>query len=122
MKVSSWDVSASPDIFTPALIYALATVAGFASGAYKAHGIEPSMAFRFLTYVGFLALMSYWVQKDSSRSAVWRVFDLGFFMYLLWPVIVPYYLIKTRGPKGLLPIIGFIGAYFVAGILGYVIL
>ena len=109
-------------MFTAVLIYAGAAIAGFGGGAYKARGIEASGAFRLLTYLGFLVLMGYWVQKDSRRNAAWRVWDLGFLMYLLWPLVVPYYLIKTRGAKGLVPIIGILGTYLAAGILGYVIL
>jgi hypothetical protein len=46
------------------------------------------------------------------------VYDLGFFLCIAWPLIMPYYLFKTRGAKGLLVILAFIGAYVGAAILG----
>jgi hypothetical protein len=48
---------------------------------------------------------------------VW-VYDLGFFLCIAWPFVVPYYLVKTRGAKGLLVILAFIGAYVGATIVG----
>jgi len=36
---------------------------------------------------------------DSREKQALRVWDMGFFLLLAWPVIVPYYLVKTRGVK-----------------------
>jgi hypothetical protein len=47
--------------------------------------------------------------------------DLGFFLYLAWPVVMPYYLVKTRGAKGLLIMLGFVAAYVGAAIIGIVL-
>jgi hypothetical protein len=50
---------------------------------------------------------------------------MGLFLYIAWPVIMPYYLVKTRGAKGLLVILGFVGAYLgaqMAGVALYVLL
>lgn len=65
-----------------------------------------------LYYVVFFCLISYWLDLDSRETQTLRVWDMGFFLYLAWPVIVPYYLAKTRGPKrALLIILGFIGVF-----------
>ncbi|PYV34065.1 MAG: hypothetical protein DMG22_07465 [Acidobacteria bacterium] len=112
----------APNKFTGWLVYASAAVAGLCAGAYDARGIEISGVFRLLTYFGFLTLMSYWLQNDSKRSEAWRVRDFGFFMFLMWPLIVPYYLLKTRGARGLVLIVGFVGSYVVAFILSLLLI
>ena len=39
------------------------------------------------------------------------VYDMGMFLYMLWPFIMPYYLIKTRGTWGVIGVLGFLAAY-----------
>jgi len=121
-KVALGDNLIAPDMFTGLLIYAFAAVAGLCGGAYKALGMEIPGGFRLLTYFGFLTIMAYWLQKDSKRSEAWRVRDFGFFMFLMWPLIAPYYLLKTRGARGLVLIVGFVGSYVVAFILSLLLI
>jgi hypothetical protein len=61
------------------------------------------------------------LRTDSRKRAVAAVYDLGFFLYIAWPVVMPYYLVKTRGAKGLLLILSFIAAYVGSAILGVVL-
>ena len=46
---------------------------------------------------------------------------MGFFLVVAWPFIIPYYLVKSRGAKGLFVILGFVGAYVGAVIIGIMI-
>src|SRR5258708_2449501 len=41
-----------------------------------------------------------WLQKDARRTKVGAVLDLGYFLWLAWPVVIPWYALKTRGPSG----------------------
>ena len=111
-----------PYILTPLLAYMFAVLTGFEAGAYGARGIAVPGISRVFTYVGFLTVMTYWVRKDSKRSESWHAMDLGLYMFLLWPVMVPYYLLKTRGAKGLVPILTFLGSYVVAFIVGFILI
>lgn len=43
---------------------------------------------------------------------------MGLFLNIAWPFIMPYYLVKTRGVKGLLVIVAFVGAFIEAYSLG----
>jgi len=121
MKIPQRHVLSSSDSITAAFIYATAVITGFGGGAYKARGMEVPGALVLLGYLAFTSLLGYWVQKDTGRSGVWHVFDLGFLMYLLWPVMVPYYLLKTRGAKGLLPVLWFVGTYVAAFVLTFTV-
>ena len=62
--------------------------------------------------------IGWWLRTDSRRRGVLSVYDLGFFLYLAWPIVMPYYLVKTRGAKGLFVILGFVTAYVGATLLG----
>ncbi len=48
-------------------------------------------------------------------------FDMGLFLYVAWPLVLPYYLIKSRGAKGLLVITGFVAVYIGATLIGLIL-
>lgn len=112
---------------TVLVILTFIVLSQIAFGIYAAKDIEPSGSFTFLYYIILICLIGYWLQKDSRKYHISWVFDMGFFLYLAWPLIMPYYLFKTRGPKkGGSIILGFIGvylgAYFVGGLISLLFL
>lgn len=112
---------ASPTV----LLYVFLVVAQVASGIYWAAQMEPPPSFTLLYAFGFLWVVGWWLRKDSRKQGVAWALDMGLFLYVAWPVIVPFYLVKTRGAKGLLVILGFVGAYLgalIAGMALYVLL
>jgi len=58
---------------------------------------------------------------DSRGRGLSWVFDMGLFLYVAWPFILPYYVVKTRGTKGLLVILSFVAVYVGASIAGVVL-
>jgi hypothetical protein len=70
---------------------------------------------------GFLWAVGWWLRTDCRKRNVAVVYDLGLFLYLAWPIVMPYYLVKTRGAKGLLLILSFIVAYAGAAMLGILV-
>src|ERR1041384_670634 len=107
----------SPTVF----LYSFVIIWGIAGAFYSAHQIEPPPLFLLLRWVGFLWVMGWWLRTDSRKCAVASVYDMGFFLYIAWPVVMPYYLLKTRGTKGLLFILAFIGTLVGGVILGLVL-
>ena len=108
-----------------ALLYIFLTVTQIISGVYLASELEPPPSFTLLYALGFLWVIGWWLLRDSRERSVEWVLDMGLFLYIAWPLIMPYYLLKTRGVKGLLVILGFIGVYLgalVAGVALYVLL
>ena len=104
-----------------AFVYASVLLTGGASGAYAARHVEPAGGF-LLLYVGILAAMGYWLTWDSKRYGLTWVWDMGFFLYLAWPVIVPYYLLKTRGVKSsILITLSVIGTYVAGKVITLII-
>lgn len=101
-----------------ALLYIFLILTQIATGLYLASGLEPP-AFFTLTYtLGFLWIIGWWLRTDSSKTGVRWVYDMGLFLYVAWPFVLPYYLIKSRGAKGLLVILGFVGVYIGATVIG----
>ena len=109
-------------MFSPVpLLYTFVVITQFAYGAYLSAQLEFPAAVTFLFAVGILWAVGWWLRTDSRRRGVLSVYDLGFFLYLAWPIVMPYYLIKTRGAKGLLVMLGFVAAYVGAAIIGIIL-
>ena len=49
---------------------------------------------------GPLLAVILWLQKDARRTGVGSVHDWGYFLLLAWPVVIPWYALKTRGRSG----------------------
>ena len=109
-------------MFSPGpLLYLFVVITQFAYGVYLGAELELPPGVMLLYWVGFLWAVGWWLRTDSRKLGVASVYDLGFFLYIAWPVVMPYYLVKTRGAKGLLLILAFIAAYVGAAILGIVL-
>ena len=104
-----------------ALLYTFLTLAQVTSGIYLERELEPPPSFALIYTFGFLWVIGWWLLRDSRKRDVAWVFDMGLFLYLAWPFIMPYYLLKTRGTKGLLVILGFLGVYVGALAAGVVL-
>ena len=115
-----------PRISTPTLLLYLYLIAAqVVTGVYLARVAEQPPAFTVLYPLGLLWVVGWWLRDDSRRRGVAWVFDMGLFLYIAWPLFMPYYLLKTRGAKGLLVILAFAVAYvgaLLAGATLYVLL
>jgi hypothetical protein len=108
-----------------ALLYLFLITTQVVGGVYLAREAEPPPAFSFLYPLGLLWVVGWWLRVDSRERGVAWVFDMGLFLYIAWPVFMPYYLLKTRGAKGLLVMLAAAGVYvgaLIAGAVMYVIL
>jgi hypothetical protein len=101
-----------------ALLYAYVAVTQFAHGIYLASAIDPPPVFTLIDFVGLLWLVGWWLWTDSRKRGVAWVYDIGFFLSIAWPFIMLYYLLKTRGAKGLLLILAFVSIYIGAAVVG----
>jgi hypothetical protein len=59
-----------------------------------------------------------WLQKDARRTGVGAVHDLGMFLWFTWPVAIPWYAFKTRGPGGWKLALGLIALCLSASAIG----
>ena len=41
-----------------------------------------------------------WVANDARSTRYWPAYHYGLFVFLLWFIALPHYVLKTRGPSG----------------------
>jgi hypothetical protein len=73
----------------------------------------------------FRLLLTWWVHVDRRARAFDVPFEFDAFVFWVWPVVVPYYLYRSRGGRGLLLALGIWGLYRVpywAGMLVHLVL
>lgn len=87
------------------------------AGIYYANGLEPSPMFEFLYEAAFVCGVVWWLRTEVRKSAVQRVYCPGVVIGGGWLFIIPYHLLKTRGAKGMIPLLALIGSFVVAEIL-----
>ncbi|HZJ44419.1 MAG TPA: hypothetical protein VFD63_11665 [Pyrinomonadaceae bacterium] len=100
------------------LLYVFMVLTQIVTGVYAASGVEPPASFTLIYILGFLWIMGWWLRVDSRTRGVAWVFDMGLFLYVAWPFILPYYVLKSRGRKGLLAILCFVAVYIAATLVG----
>ncbi len=104
----------------PSLRYAVITSILCSAGTafYSSAPVEPLPIVGFVLAVAPLFAVIAWLQKDARRTGVGAVQDLGFFLWLAWPVLIPWYVWRTRGLGGWKLLIGLltcvVSAYAVA--------
>ncbi len=103
------------------LLYSFVVISQFAYGLYLGQQMETPGAYTLLHWAAQLWIIGWWLRTDSRKRHVTWVYDMGFFLFIAWPLVMPYYLLKTRGAKGLLVILGFIAAYVGAATIGIIL-
>ena len=103
------------------LLYSFVLITQFGYGIYLGRQLEAPAAYTLLHWVAQLWIIGWWLRSDSRKRHVAWVYDMGLFLCVAWPIVMPYYLLKTRGAKGLMVIAGFIVAYVGATIAGIVL-
>src|SRR6266850_7590918 len=103
------------------LLYSFVVITQFVYGLYLGQQIETPAAYSLLHWATQLWIIGWWLRTDSRKRGVVWVYDPGFFLCIGWPLVMPYYLVKSRGAKGLLVVLGFIGAYVGATIVGIIL-
>ena len=81
------------------LMFGFAALAQMEAGVFYAHHLEMPWSSNHTQTFVYAILMTFWLDYDSRERKSWRVWDLGYFAFAAWPLVIPYYLIKTRGMK-----------------------
>jgi hypothetical protein len=109
----------SQRVFSPTvLLYSFVVINQFAAGLYLGLAAEPPVAYRVLQTLAQIWIIGWWLISDSRKRGIAWVYDLGLFVFIGWPILMTYYLIKTRRAKALLVMLGFIGVYIWATMAG----
>lgn len=107
MKMRAISFLARPQISLVALtiLYALGV------GIVVASGKEVGDSTKWLWSFSFSLLLAWWVGSDRKDKKFSAPFEHEAAVFFGWPIVVPYYLYRTRGRKGLLLGLGVWGLY-----------
>jgi len=106
--------SSIPNPAAARLVIVFFLLAGMTSFVYALAGVRPGAAYAFLNWLGDSVVIANWIVADrQSRGDSMRL-DTGFYVYIAsWPVALGYYLIVTRGVRGVLLLL-WVVALFIA--------
>lgn len=68
----------------------------------------------------YIVLVGTWVLYDGKSGDFDKPFDFGLFLYLFLPLLLPYYLVRTRGHEGIVTYLGFMAIYLLPEFSGLV--
>jgi hypothetical protein len=71
----------------------------------------------------FAVTIAYWAHADALNKKEYWGFDWPFYAFMFWPIVIPYYLCKTRGFDGLVQFLGVVAIYqgpFLGNLIAYV--
>lgn len=71
------------------------------------NGYDPEPQHEALMSWAFTFLLALWCLEDAKDKSFHRPFEFGAFIFFAWPIVLPAYLYRTRGLKGM-PIFIFI--------------
>ena len=74
-------------------------------------GLPPGVD--YVSRAAFALIMAFWVTADARKRHRPLCYDYDGFVFFLWPVVVPVYLIRTRGWRALLTLLCFLGLWVV---------
>lgn len=80
---------------------------------YAHYGIEGSGLSQLLWRWGTALLLVWWVQADARETKYRPCYEYSAFMFFGWPLLLPYYLLRTRGIRGVF-LMGFFFMLFFA--------
>src|SRR5438128_933380 len=79
-----------------------------------AFGREMSVVAAVASRFAFPIILSSWVASDARARCQSLYYDFDTFIFFAWPVVLPYYLFRTRGVRAFLTLLGFAGILFAA--------
>jgi len=102
------------------LLAILIFIYNFAAVFYFLCGIEPLPTVEGLYIAALPCGVVWWFRSDPGKSVVKQLYCEGVLAYYAFIFTIPYHLLKTRGVKGLLPLLLLVGSYFGSQVLAAV--
>jgi len=85
--------------FREILLFVFAALVSAELGILLARDADfPHQWIQFQSFVS-ACLICYWLELDIAKTGVLRVWDRAYFVLCGWPVVIPYYLVRTRAFK-----------------------
>ena len=91
---------------------------GVSNGMDTAQGAQSPPVVSLLSNVLFVGLIIFWFKQDCLKQREKSAWAAGWFCGLACPLILPYYLLKTRGGKAVLIVLALLGIAVGANLVG----
>ena len=82
-------------------------------------GYDPSIEAEALMVYSLTFMFAWWAFEDAKKQKYHRPYEFGAFIFFAWPVVLPVYLVATRGWKGMLLFLAFIILYYLPWSAGW---
>lgn len=83
-------------------LFALTALFALELSTLATHGANASEATGLLWGLRFRLIVTWWAHADRHARKFSVPFEFDAFVFFAWPVVIPYYLYRSRGRKGLL--------------------
>ena len=104
-----------------ALLAAAIFVPQMIAGIYRGLGAElPDLLPILSTMLLALGVVA-WFRSYCSAFRITQPMDMGWFLLIAWPLVVPYFIISREGRRGLRRIGSFVVGWVIAALLGALI-
>nr|WP_298137685.1 hypothetical protein [uncultured Pseudomonas sp.] len=88
-----------------AIVVAISTLHYSVMGYY---GYDPTPEFETLMAWAFALMLALWCLDDAKQVNFHRPYEFGAFIFFTWPLVLPAYLIHTRGWRGIFIFMAFL--------------
>lgn len=97
-------------VFVPTLmLWLYAACVAVAAAAAPDDRLPPGAD--YASGLAFSLILASWVLADARKRRSQLCYDYGSFVFFAWPVVVPVYLFRTRGPWAFLTLLCFAGIW-----------
>ena len=93
------------------LLFALTAICAVGFSFASAHGSATPETAKLLWGEEFALILTLWVRLDRLVRSFKVHYEFDTFVFFAWPFLVPYYLYRSRGRRGLLVTAGIFGLY-----------
>jgi hypothetical protein len=91
----------------------LATIFTVGRSFVAIHSLAAPEAAELLWTFEFRLVLAWWVRFDRQGRGFSVPFEFDAFVFFAWPIMVPYYLYRTRGRRGLFLATGIYGLHLI---------
>ena len=98
----------------------LTTIFTVGSWFAAVHSLGESETADLLWRFEFNLILAWWVHDDRRVRGFRVPYEFDAFVFFAWPIIVPYYLYRTRRGRGLLLVTGIFGLHMMPYVIAQI--
>ncbi|MET1078930.1 MAG: hypothetical protein ABWY06_13030 [Pseudomonas sp.] len=83
-------------------------------------GQDPAPESEALMAWSFALMVAMWCQDDAKKQKFHRPYEFGAFIFFTWIIVLPAYLVRTRGWRGWLVFLAFLFLSLVPYLCGWI--